>query len=301
MRRCWPWSSLGALAVITVGIAACEAARPIPGVAVTIPSPQTTTPRPTHTPGWWETTTPTGTLTVTATAIITGTPTPTPLPWRETLAGRIVFVSDRDGWQGTLYITDVDGANQEPLQVPGDDFFGSSGERFYRQEIQRQRWNSAHTWRVFVSASSGGGPQISVVNEDPQDPDRGGTWDLTFHGAGIAYDPAWQPNGNWIVYVSNDSGNDEIWKIHAHQGRGSEVQLTDNSWQWDKFPSWSPDGTRIVFYSNRDGPAQIYVMNADGSNQRNISNNPYHDKNPVWIRSLLTPTLTMTPTLTETP
>jgi TolB protein len=79
------------------------------------------------------------------------------------------------------------------------------------------------------------------------------------------------------------------------------VQLTHNSWQWDKFPSWSPDGTRIVFYSNRDGPAQIYVMDADGSNQRNISNNPYHDKNPVWIQSLLTPTLTMTPTLTANP
>jgi Tol biopolymer transport system component len=35
---------------------------------------------------------------------------------------------------------------------------------------------------------------------------------------------------------------------------------------------WSPDGRQIAFTSTRDGDADIYVMNADGSDLRNISN-----------------------------
>ena len=38
-----------------------------------------------------------------------------------------------------------------------------------------------------------------------------------------------------------------------------------------------------MFESNRDGNAEIYVMNADGSNQRNVSNSPsVDDHGPVW-------------------
>ncbi len=38
----------------------------------------------------------------------------------------------------------------------------------------------------------------------------------------------------------------------------------------------------IVFYNGRDGNAEIYVMNADGSNQTRITNNPATDSQPVW-------------------
>ena len=39
---------------------------------------------------------------------------------------------------------------------------------------------------------------------------------------------------------------------------------------------------RIVFTSGRDGNAEIYVMDADGGNQENLTNNPAYDGQPDW-------------------
>ncbi len=39
---------------------------------------------------------------------------------------------------------------------------------------------------------------------------------------------------------------------------------------------------RIVFESNRDGNSEIYVMNGDGTQQTNLTNNPASDTDPVW-------------------
>lgn len=99
---------------------------------------------------------------------------------------------------------------------------------------------------------------------------------------GMSYDPAWSPLGDKIAFVSTDSGSDEIYLVSID---GSIVQqLTSNSNLWDKHPSWSPDGSQLVFYSNREGDRrQLWIMNADGSGQRNLSNNAYEDWDPIWV------------------
>jgi plastocyanin len=53
-------------------------------------------------------------------------------------------------------------------------------------------------------------------------------------------------------------------------------------------PTWSPDGSRIAFASDLDKDAvnywnyEIYVMNADGSDLRRITNHPAVDYTPAW-------------------
>lgn len=49
-------------------------------------------------------------------------------------------------------------------------------------------------------------------------------------------------------------------------------------------PIWSPDGTQIAFASKQAGDADsdIYLMNADGSNQRRLLQNPGKDLRPIW-------------------
>ncbi len=99
---------------------------------------------------------------------------------------------------------------------------------------------------------------------------------------GDEYDPVWSSTGDRIAYVSNNTGNDEIWQMRTD---GAEQrQLTFNNWEWDKHPTWSPDGSQIAFFSNRSGQRQIWAMGSDGSNQRNLSNNLYDDWDPVWLK-----------------
>ena len=40
--------------------------------------------------------------------------------------------------------------------------------------------------------------------------------------------------------------------------------------------------SKIAFVSNRDGNDEIYVMDADGSNQTNLTNNPAEEAYPAW-------------------
>ena len=50
----------------------------------------------------------------------------------------------------------------------------------------------------------------------------------------------------------------------------------------DKQPVWSPDGRKIAFVSNLDGDTEIFVMDAEGDNQKRITNNESADHSPSW-------------------
>ncbi len=62
--------------------------------------------------------------------------------------------------------------------------------------------------------------------------------------------------------------------------RGPGVQLTE-AIPTATTPIGLPTGL-IAFVSTRDGNAEIYVMNADGSDQRNLTNSPAADMAPAW-------------------
>ena len=49
------------------------------------------------------------------------------------------------------------------------------------------------------------------------------------------------------------------------------TRSTTHPFASDTTPAWSPDGRKIAFVSNRDRNGEIYVMNADGSGLRKLT------------------------------
>ena len=90
-----------------------------------------------------------------------------------------------------------------------------------------------------------------------------------------------------IAFTSGRDGNGEIYVMDA---AGGNLRRLTNNPAGDHSPAWSPDGKRIAFVSDRDGHVnvrnspnyEIYVMDADGGNQLNLTNDPDNDRHPSW-------------------
>jgi Tol biopolymer transport system component len=106
--------------------------------------------------------------------------------------------------------------------------------------------------------------------------------------AGPSHAQTTAPNGK-IAFSSSADGDFDIYTMNPD---GSElVNLTDAFGDWsDDDPNWSPDGSKIAFASGRGGgddhlfANNIFVMNADGSDQVQLTFEPDHlfSFQPSW-------------------
>lgn len=87
--------------------------------------------------------------------------------------------------------------------------------------------------------------------------------------------PAMSPSGTKIAFYGKYDKY-KTWSIHIVDVDGNNVRrLTHVKHVWDSSPTWSPDGETIAFareYKDENGEhlEQVWLMNADGSNQRQI-------------------------------
>src|SRR3990172_5711708 len=58
--------------------------------------------------------------------------------------------------------------------------------------------------------------------------------------------------------------------------------LTQDTTATQTDPAPSPDGSSIAYITDRDGNAEIYLMNADGSNPRRLTNTTAAENSPTW-------------------
>ena len=85
------------------------------------------------------------------------------------------------------------------------------------------------------------------------------------------FEPVFSPDGSSILFTSERDGNKEIYIM---SNLGEEITNLSKNTKDDWNPRYYPDGRKVVFQSLRDGSDnwEIYVMNMDGTNQKNISN-----------------------------
>ena len=109
----------------------------------------------------------------------------------------------------------------------------------------------------------------------------GRTQRLTLDPGGDYY-PALSPDGTKMAYVIHIAGNLEIAVMELKPGK--RQQLTFSVLHEDNLhPTWSPDGGRIAFASDRDGDFDIYIMDENGENVTNMTDNsPLHENAPHW-------------------
>lgn len=97
---------------------------------------------------------------------------------------------------------------------------------------------------------------------------------------GINGSPQFSPDGRHISFLSNRSGNKELW-ICDRDGSNS-MQLTSMRAPIIGSPRWAPDGERIIFDSNREGQYELYVVSANGGVPQRLTTHPANDSVGRW-------------------
>jgi TolB protein len=162
---------------------------------------------------------------------------------------RIAFDTDRDG-NREIYVMDPDGSNLKNLT-------NNEGQD------ENPVWSPDGKQIAFVSNRKNdkeGGQFIYIMNSDGSDVRQ-----LTKENE--SQWPDWSPDGKMITYTFKG----DIFTVNA-DGSGEAVNLT-NSPVEDSQSVWSPDSRLITWLSGKQGSWNVFVMNADGSNVRQITDN----------------------------
>jgi len=221
--------------------------------------------------------------------------------------GRIVFVSNRDSVQGDIYVRD---------------FAGSSATRITNVagEEMNPTWSPDATTIAF--SRNVGTEMNPLIDLHVMNPDGTGETNLTNNHSHFDVMADWSPDGMWILFASDRAGNHDLWRMRpdgsdpqqltdsideewgaAWSPDGSTIAFcsglsVSSLWLMDADgsnqrslpaavdacgPSWSPDGSRIAYQSFTSMSMDIWIIDADGTNPVNVTNDPlnyYHT--PAW-------------------
>lgn len=135
---------------------------------------------------------------------------------------------------------------------------------------------SSASFRIVYVHGAVGDTDIYVANADGSEPKC-----VTCRGCDEA-EPAWSPDGQYIIYQSNCGGSYDIWRINSHGGEPTQLTRTSNT--DEREPDWSPDGSQIVFRSStlgsdRNADGELRVMDTNGDNKHSLG---IQGRTPGW-------------------
>jgi Tol biopolymer transport system component len=92
------------------------------------------------------------------------------------------------------------------------------------------------------------------------------------------WDPTWSPDGSQILFASNRSGTNQLWVANLD---GSGLKQVSDLPDLRGRSDWSALN-HIVTYSGESWAREVFLMNADGSNQHQISPDGGNSQGPSF-------------------
>ena len=101
-------------------------------------------------------------------------------------------------------------------------------------------------------------------------------------------EPRWSPDGSQIVWNRN-RGDSPTGRLFVMDSDGTDKRVLVGGGD-DVDARWSPDGQRILFLSRDDclddscasRQLDVHVVDADGTDERNLTNSPRDEMSPTW-------------------
>ncbi|KAF5041769.1 Protein TolB [anaerobic digester metagenome] len=198
---------------------------------------------------------------------------------------KLLFLSD-DGGGLDLWTMNPDGTGRVRL-TEGGRITPSPGLSGYGADWSSDGRRIVYTSCLFENAAiQEGSPAVNLsairteANIWIMDADGGNKKPLMTDGD--ARLPLWQPHGDRIAYLSERSGNREIWVMQS-DGTG-KAQVTFSEGNVSEY-AWSPDSTRIAYVVAAPPETwpefSLWVINSDGSGSEQLTTGNW-DRSPVW-------------------
>lgn len=207
---------------------------------------------------------------------------------------QIVFVSDYGGNENLWYITE-DGNNLRPLTTsPGvdkDPAWSPNGDVivYASDQANLSLVNNTAQAESTAEADSAAPARPSVLTELFTITPDGETITQLTDAAGSSYSPAWSPTGERIVFVSDRSGDGDVYIMTA-DGQSPFLLTVDDGGAEDRSPMFTPNGRSVVFLSNiQDDTFALYKVDVDGRNRERLGDVPPNIRSLTFLPLALQP------------
>ena len=96
---------------------------------------------------------------------------------------------------------------------------------------------------------------------------------------GDAFSARWSPDGNRLVFVSEEPGRKSIFLVPP--GGGAPELVVQSDFELTE-PVYSPDGRYLAYIENRDGDMKLKIYDFKKTSERTLTLRKGVHSHPVW-------------------